>query len=142
MQLNEISNMKKIEKIILKITILVFLFTMVSCATGSIIVTGKTRPAINPSEVTIYLDPPKNFETIGIIEASSDIEFSRQATQDRVMKKLKSKAAEVGANGILLLNTEIKESGNTGYYSNGFYYSSMSEKIAGKGKAIFVVNNE
>lgn len=119
---------------------LFFMFTLISCATGSIIITGKTRPAITPSEVSLYLDPPERFETIGIIEASSDIEFSRQAAQDRVMNKLKSKAAEVGANGVLLLDTGSKQSGSTGYISNGVYFSSTSEKIVGKAKAIFVIN--
>tara|TARA_B100000787_G_C16146101_1_gene274300 strand:- start:587 stop:985 length:399 start_codon:yes stop_codon:yes gene_type:complete len=126
---------KRISKIITSF----FLFTLISCATGSIIITGKVRPAITLSEVRLYLDPPEKFETIGIIEASSDIEFSRQATQDRVMNKLKSKAAKVGANGVLLLNTGSKESGSTGYFSNGIYFSSTSEKIVGKAKAIFVV---
>ncbi|NRR92832.1 hypothetical protein HSX10_14760 [Winogradskyella undariae] len=131
--------MKKINKRIFKIITSFFLFTVISCATGSIIITGKTRPAITPAEVSLYPNPPEEFETIGIIEASSDIEFSRQATQDRVMNKLKSKAAEVGANGVLLLNTESKESGSTGYFSNGIYFSSTSEKIVGKAKAIFVI---
>ncbi len=135
--------MRPNENWIFKITTLVFLFTIiVSCATGSIILTGKARPAINPSEVTLYLDPPEEFETIGIIEASSDLEFSRQAAQDRVMNELKSRAAKVGANGVLLVTTGSKNSGSTGFYSNGIYFSSSSEKITGQGKAIFVINKK
>lgn len=130
--------MKKIDKRISKIIYSILLFTIISCATGSIIVTGKVRPAINPLEVSIYLDPPEKFETIGIVEASSEVEFSRQDTQDRVIDKLKSEAAKVGANGVLLLNTGSEVSGSTGYYSGYMYFSSTTEKIVGKGKAIFV----
>ena len=101
---------------------------------------GKSRPAINPSEVTLYLDPPPEFETIAIIEASSDIGFSRQTAQDRVMNELKSRASKIGANGILLTTTGSQNSGSTGFYSNGIYFSNSSEKIMGQGKAIFVID--
>ena len=40
------------------ITALFLLAVLFGCATGSSIVTGKARPAISPSEVKIYLDPP------------------------------------------------------------------------------------
>ena len=61
------------------IVALSFLVALLGCATGSSIVTGKVRPAISPSEVKIYLDPPSQFETIGIVEASSEVEFSSQS---------------------------------------------------------------
>lgn len=131
--------MKKNNKGMSKIITSFFLFTLISCATGSIIMVGKARPAITISEVSMYIDPPRKFETIGIIEASSDIDFSRQVTQDRVMDKLKSQAALVGANGVLLLDTGSKDSGSTGYFENGFYSSNTSEKLIAKAKAIFVV---
>ena len=133
--------MKPNKNLIFRITTLIFLFTIIiSCATSSIIMTGKARPAINPSVVTLYLDPPQKFETIAIIEASSDIEFSRQTAQDRVMNELKSRAAKIGANGVLLTTTGSQNSGSTGFYSNGIYFSNSSEKIMGQGKAIFVID--
>jgi len=133
--------MKPNKNLILKIASLIFLFAiMISCVSSSIIMTGKTRPAITPSEVTLYIDPPQKYETIAIIEASSDIEFSRQAAQDRVLNELKSRAAKIGANGVLLTTTGSQNSGSIGFYSNGIYFSSSSEKITGQGKAIFVIN--
>ncbi len=92
----------RISKIIIALSFLTVLF---GCATGSSIVTGKVRPAISPSEVKIYLDPPSQYETIGLVEASSDVEFSTQAAQDRAINELKAQAAKIGANGVLLLNT-------------------------------------
>jgi|GEM_PF-651514 len=113
-------------KIITTFFVLIALF---GCATGSSIVTGKVRPAINPTEVEIYLDPPLEYDTIGIVEASSDVEFSTQAAQDRVINELKSQAAKIGANGVLLMTT-----GDV-FYSGG----SGSETKTAKGKAIFVL---
>ena len=112
----------RIFKIIITLS---FLSVLVGCATGSSIVTGKVKPAISPGEVKIYLYPPSQYDTIGIVEASSDVEFSTQAAQDRVINELKAQAAKIGANGVVLINT-------------GFYGGPSETKIA-KGKAISVI---
>lgn len=109
------------------ITTFFVLAALFGCATGSAIVTGKARPAIAPTEVKIYLDPPSQYETIGIVEASSDVEFSTQAAQDRAINELKSQAAKIGANGVLLMDT------------GEIYYSGGSEKKTAKGKAIVLI---
>ena len=125
--------------VIVKTTSIFLLITaLVGCATGSIIISGKTRTAIDPSEVKIYLEPPTQYETVGIIEASSEVELSRQSAQDRVINKLKSKSAKVGANGLLLVATGSQSSGTVGYYSNGIFFASTSDKITAQGKAIYV----
>ena len=121
------------------ITLFLSVNILIGCATGSVIVTGNKRPAISPTEVKIYIDSPKQYETIGIIEASSDVEISRQGAQDRVIEKLKSQAAKLGANGVLLSNTGSQSSGTTGVYSNGFFYADTGTKIVAQGKAIYVV---
>ena len=119
----------------------VFLLTVLfGCATGSSIITGTKRPAINPSEVKIYLDAPSQYENIGIIEVSIEVLFSRQAAQDKAMDELKSRAAKVGANGILLTNTGSQSVGTVGYYSNGIFYGgNSSDKIIAQGRAIYVI---
>ncbi|RDD31268.1 hypothetical protein CR161_11485 [Prosthecochloris sp. ZM] len=109
------------------ITTFFVLAALFGCATGSAIVTGKARPAIAPTEVKIYLDPPSQYETIGIVEASSDVEFSTQAAQDRVIKELQSQAAKIGANGVVLMDT------------GKIYYSGGSETKTAKGKAIVLI---
>jgi len=121
------------------ITIFFFLIILFGCATGSSIVTGKVRPAINSSEVKIYLDLPSQYETIGIVEASSDIEFSTQAAQDRVINELKAQAAKIGANGVLLLNIGEKSGEMVGFSSGTAFYADSSEAKTAKGKAIFVI---
>lgn len=121
------------------ITVFLALVLLFGCATGSSIITGTKRPAINPSEVTIYLDPPAEYETIGIIEVSSEVGFSRQKAQDRAMEALKSRAAKVGANGVLLTNIGSQSVGTAGYYSNGIYYGGSTDKILAQGRAIYVI---
>jgi uncharacterized protein YbjQ (UPF0145 family) len=121
------------------ITIIFSMVILIGCATGSTIITGEARPPIDLNEVKIYLDPPSQYETIGLIEASSDVEMSRQAAQDRVINELKTRAAKIGANGVLLINSGNTTSVTTGVYSNGFFYSSKSNTITGQGRAIYVI---
>lgn len=119
--------------------IFILLLITISCATGSVIITGKPKPAISPTLVKIYLEPPTKHEVIGLVEATSDIEFSRQLAQDRVINELKTRAAKIGANGVILQTTGSQTSGTSGYYTNGFYFSSTNEQLTGQGKAIFVI---
>ena len=121
------------------IVALSFLVALLGCATGSSIVTGKVRPAISPSEVKIYLDPPSQFETIGMVEASSEVEFSSQAAQDRAINELKKQAAKIGANGVLLLNTGNTSGDMAGFYSGGVFYAGASQTKTATGRAIFVI---
>ena len=139
MKQNKISLSNNKINTVFKITAIFILLTIsTSCATGSSIITGQAKPAIDPSLVKIYLTPPEEHEVIGLVEASSEIELSRQWAQDRVINELKERAARIGANGVILQGTGSKSSGTTGYYSNGIYFASTSEKITGQGKAIFV----
>ena len=124
----------------------------VGCATGSTIVTGTVRPAIDPAEVRIYFEPPSQYETIGIVEASSDVEFSTQAAQDRVIEELKKQAAKIGANGVILMETGNRSNGSNGGISvggggsarrGGFSVgvggvSTSSETKTARGQAIYV----
>lgn len=112
---------------------------LASCATGSTIITGTKRAAIHLDDVKIYLDPPMQYESIGIVEVSSDVLLSRQKAQDNAMNALKSRAAKVGANGVLLTNSGSQSVGTVGYYSDGIFYGSgSSDKIIAQGRAIYV----
>ena len=116
-----------------------FLVVLYGCASGSSIVTGKARPATKPSEVKLYLDPPSLYSTVGIVEASSEVELSSQAAQDRAINELKKQAAKIGANGVLLLVTGDKSGDMVGFVSGNMFFAGSSEIKVAKGKAIFVV---
>lgn len=121
---------------VVKTIFLIFIILILaSCATGSVIITGTVRPAIDSSEVRILLNPPLRYETIGIVEASSAIEFSRQAAQDRVMDELRRQAARIGANGVLLISTGENVSG--GAFVGGVFVTSQT--LTGRGEAIFII---
>jgi len=119
--------------------LLVCLLTLLGCASGSYIVTGNVRPAAEPKDVKLYLESPLEYETIGIVEASSDVEFSSQAATDRAIQELKKQAAKIGANGVLITNTDSESGGVVGYYSGGVFYGDASEAKTVKGRAIFVI---
>ena len=128
---------------VLKFISAIFFFTVLfSCktTTGSSIITGETRPAISPTDVKIYLDPPSEYETIGLVEASGDVEFSRQAAQDKGIDELKSQAAKIGANGVLLISTG-SSSGETMllYAGGGILFPVQGEKLTAQGRAIYVI---
>ena len=108
-----------------------FAIVLLSCVAGSTIVTSQARSAINPSVVRIYLDPPSQFETIGLIEASSGVEFSRQLAQDRVINELKNRAARIGTNGILLVGTGVQADDMVGFVSGGVLFTTTDSRITG-----------
>jgi hypothetical protein len=114
--------------------------SLFACATanGTSIVTGTVRPAIDPIGVKLYSEPPLEYETIGLVEASSDVFFSTsQETLDRAVEELKAQAAKIGANGVLIENF----GGHTEtipIYSDGFVYHSENETRMVQGKAIYV----
>jgi hypothetical protein len=99
---------------------------------------GKQESLSIRQRLKFYLEPPTQYETIGIVEASSDVELSRQAAQDRVKNKLKSKSAKVGANGLLLVAPGSQSSGTVGHISSGIFFASTNDKITAQGKAIYV----
>ncbi len=121
------------------VSALFLLGALIGCTTSSSIVTGTIRPAISPDEVSLYLEPPSEYETIGIVEASSDVGFSSQAAVDRAINRLKSRAARIGANGVLLMGIEDRSTDTVGFYSDGVFFAGTSRKKSVSGRAIFVI---
>lgn len=123
------------KKVCILMLLPIFLF---GCATGSSIITGTVRPAIDPELVILYLEPPENFEIIGLVEAASDVEFSRQMAQDRTIQRLKVEAAKIGANVVLLSNVGSGISGISGYTIGDQFFTSSTTTISASGRAIYV----
>lgn len=110
------------------ITVIFLSVILSGCVTGSSIIAGKVRPTINPNEITLYIDSPIQYETIGIVEASGEVISSKQSIQNKVINELKSQAAKLGANGVLLTNTSVQSSKGLG-----------GEMVTAQGKAIYVI---
>tara|TARA_B110000037_G_C16907088_1_gene418669 strand:- start:86 stop:490 length:405 start_codon:yes stop_codon:yes gene_type:complete len=105
------------------------LLTLIGCATGSSTITGNARSAIDSSLVKLYLESPQEYEIIGIVESSSDVEIFSQAARDRTIEELKVQAAKIGANGVLITDTS----------SEGSIWSDDGQTKTAKGRAIFVI---
>src|SRR6185369_8180680 len=83
----------------------VAILNLAACASGSAIVTGKTRDPVAPAQVKLYLEPPAKFEVIGLVNASSDAGWTEQGSVDYAVEELKKQAAKLGANGVLLVSS-------------------------------------
>ena len=81
---------------------LVAMTLLVGCTTSSHIMIGATRTPVDPSTVTLYVDPPTNYTTIAIIDVETDAGWDKQDSTDIVVERMKEEAAALGANGSLL----------------------------------------
>jgi hypothetical protein len=129
-----------------------FAIGLAACAPSSQILVGRARPPISPSEVKIYLQPPPSFEQIAILNASANSMFGTggQGSVDKVIQRLKERAAKLGANGLILEGMFDRQTGSLGAGSGSSSYSGNTAvgvgvggslgiyKKSGQGRAIFV----
>ena len=130
--------MKKL--IILSLALIIF-----GCYPVSHIIIGDTREPISPSEVKIYLDFPNEYETIALIEASSEFAFKDpsinitwQSKSDKIIERLKVESSNLGANGVVIKNTENKNKQNVSYDKEGETTVTNTHYKIGTATAIFV----
>lgn len=122
--------------------ILAAVLFLAGCATGSLLLTGTARPAIKPEQVKIYLEPPASYEVVGMIEASSEMGINRQTSQGYAIDYMKQKAAEVGANG-LLITSKGRSGTSSGTFiptagGGGFFIGSSDEAVNLTATVIYV----
>lgn len=81
---------------------------------ASSLVVGRVRPAIDVSQVKVYLRPPKRFEEVAVLESSSMYSWAvtEQGKLDAVIATMKGEAAKIGANGILIQTTGSQQAGS------------------------------
>jgi ABC-type Na+ efflux pump permease subunit len=114
------------------------LLLLTGCATGSSIVVGEARKAIDPEQVKLYLEAPDSFKTIGIVSASSDAGWTEQDSVDYAVEELKNQAAKLGANGVLIVATGENNSTVIGGYGTGYIYAIPVTEKSVTGTAIYV----
>ena len=106
---------------------------------------GDAREPISPYEVKVYLNFPEKYETIALIEASSEFAFKDpsinitwQSKSDKIIERLKIEASNLGANGIVIKNTENKNKLNVTFDNeNGGQVTNTHFKV-GTATAIFI----
>ena len=111
-----------------------------------LVTAGPTREPIDPSSVKIYLDSHKEYEKIALIDAGSNfafkdpvILFDWQSKMDKATERLKIEAAKLGANGILIINTDNKIYQSTNSDGKGSSSSSSHTEKFVKAIAIYVI---
>lgn len=111
--------MKTLSRALAIALVLIFLN---ACASSRVFMVGAPRPAISSDSVRIYRTPPRRFERIAIINSSSggSWPFAARGQVDEAISEIKEKAAEIGANGILLEAVGTTSSGNLGIGVGGF----------------------
>ena len=122
---------------------------IIGCVPVSHIVVGETREPIHPSNVKIYLDYPEKYEKIALIDAGSnfafkdpEILFTYQSKMNKVIERLKIEAAQLGANGVVMLDTDNKIHQSFSVDKDGNASSSSYTEKFGKAIAIYVLENE
>ncbi len=115
------------------------------CTTGSAVVFGQERSPIDPAAVTLYDEPPTDYEEIGIVEAASDVLFLiffDKSAIERAFAELKDQAAMIGANGVIDWEVGEIEKWGTHYDPNtGIYSPSRRITKTVTGTAILVTSN-
>ena len=123
---------------------LVLILLLISCHPVSHIVVGNKREATSPTDVKVYLEYPESYEKIALVDAGSNfsfkdpvILFAWQSKMNKALERLKIEAASLGANGILIVNTDNKTYQSINSNENGVQTSTYEEKFI-KARAIHV----
>lgn len=113
----------------------------IAFASGTAYATHRGARKTSASEVQIYLDPPAKYETLGFVESeTTNCSLAPDATQNLLFDGLKRQAAKLGADGVILLDTDTRTVTPLGFtQEKSAGYSVFSEKKTAKGKAIRVI---
>ena len=85
------------------------------CASGSALVTGQVRPAIEDhTSIRILTEMPEGAVEIAVVKASSDSGWTQQRSLDLAVEELKKQAGRIGANVVVLTgrDTSTRVSGD------------------------------
>lgn len=79
---------------------------LAACGGVNHVMLAPARPAIDPAQVKVYQVPPKRYEEIARLDARSGAGFGTQRQVDATIDRLAREAAQLGANGVLLLGID------------------------------------
>jgi hypothetical protein len=116
-------------------TLILVALALTACSTSHVMI-GQARPPIAPEEVQIYTRPPPGpYEEIARLQTSSSgsFSFTAQRKTDAVINRLKTEAAKLGANGVLLEGIGDQVSGSIGTGGGTESYGGRSSVGGGVG---------
>jgi hypothetical protein len=113
-------------------------FFLGGCASSSHTIVGRVRPPIDPGDVEIFTSPPRRYEEIALLDASSAGGFGRasEAGTDEAIYRMKEEAARLGANGVLLTGIADKYGGSLGIGIGGFGVSGGRRHVTAGGGSV------
>ena len=132
-----------------KSIVLLIVMMLVGCVPVSHIIVGEARDPLSPSQVKIYSDFPEDYKKIALIDAGSNfafkdpaILFTWQSKMNKVIERLKIEAAQLGANGVVIVGTDNKIYQTFNLDKDGNASSSSYTEKFGKAIAIYVIEKK
>lgn len=86
-----------------RLTAVLLACALCGCASVNHVMLGPARPAIAHELVKVYQVPPRRYEQVARLQATSAVGFGTQGQTDAAIERLAREAAKLGANGVLLL---------------------------------------
>lgn len=119
--------------------IVLSVFALAGCASGSALVTGQTRPPIEDHTIVrILTEMPAEAEQIAIVKASSDSGWTQQGSLDYAMDELRKQAAKVGANAVVLTDRDTSsQTVGVPVYGGGTIITSSEVEVV-QGVAVWI----
>ena len=115
------------------LSITMFVSLLCGYASAGTIIVGEVRPAISPDRVKVYWDAPRKYDRIAIITKGSGGAwiFSDSNEVDSAIARIKTEAAKLGANGIILTAIENRSGGGVAIGVGGFGFPSRHVAVGG-----------
>jgi hypothetical protein len=80
------------------------------------------RSPSEPATIKLYQKEPRRYEDLGFVESPGDLTATRDVRADAFVKDLRAKAAQRGANGLLLEAPPVRGSYRVGAYYDEEYF--------------------
>lgn len=96
---------------------LALVLLLTGCASASRVMISDARPPIAVEQVRVYLQPPATrYVEIALLDATTgEFTYGAQNRNESLMLRLRTEAAKLGANGVLIQNRgQVPSSGGVG----------------------------
>ena len=115
------------------LSITMFVSLLCGYVSAGTIIVGQPRPPISPDRVKVYWDAPRKYDRIAIITKGSGGAwiFSDSNEVDSAIARIKTEAAKLGANGIILTAIENRSGGGVAIGVGGFGFPSRHVAVGG-----------
>lgn len=111
---------------------------LTGCASSSIHLVGPARPPLSPAEVRIYQTPPRHYQEIALLDATSGGRFFHGSPEGEAeaIGRLRVEAARVGANGVLITSLGDRSQGALGVGVGGGGISAGRRSVIAGGGSV------